>query len=451
MFCSTCGSVVTDDAAFCAKCGNAIIRAPQQQTTHSHRQQQTYINTSDQFSAKTADSVNVVDSTGAVNTASTAKGVSLLMKLIIAIAAAGVVIAGVLFIPPLMKSQSEPASQIESPTASPSSSTDKPTPVLPSNDGGIAAGSTSGSDGVFNRDEEEQPAYFTYGNTSGNIANGGYVAVQGDTIYFTTYSRYQNNSDGALYKMTLDCTGSQQICDDSAWYLNIVGDTIYYCNDYQIYSIKTDGSDRQVVSHDAAYFLNVVNDRIYYIHNSYGMGRTGEGKIHSVKTDGSDEHSITADSTYCFIVVGDTIYYSNYNDGGKLYSIKTDGSDRIKLNDDSSDRINAADGYIYYCNADDGGRIYRISIDGSDRRLFVDVRSSYVNVVGDTIYYNDRSNHDYLYSRKTDGAYGVGRLNQDSSQYINVAGDWVFYSATGDNGYLYCVSADGSERFVVSP
>jgi len=63
------------------------------------------------------------------------------------------------------------------------------------------------------------------GNTSGNIANWGFVAQQGEWIYYC-------NSDEKLYKVKTD--GSSKtlipISDDEPRYINVVNDWIFYLN-----------------------------------------------------------------------------------------------------------------------------------------------------------------------------------------------------------------------------
>jgi hypothetical protein len=82
-----------------------------------------------------------------------------------------------------------------------------------------------------------------YGNTPGNIINGGYAAIQGDWIYYNNAS-----DDGKLYKIKTDGSGRQKLNDDVSSYINVIGDWIYYTDDIgNICKIKTDGSERQLV------------------------------------------------------------------------------------------------------------------------------------------------------------------------------------------------------------
>jgi len=83
------------------------------------------------------------------------------------------------------------------------------------------------------------------GNTVGNIVNGGYVAQKSDWIY------YQSNDGGKLYKIRTDGSSRTKLNDDSSYWINVVGDWVYYTNFNddigKFYKIRTDGTERQLV------------------------------------------------------------------------------------------------------------------------------------------------------------------------------------------------------------
>ena len=65
----------------------------------------------------------------------------------------------------------------------------------------------------------------TVGNTPGNIVNGGIVAIQGDWICYCNFG-----DDWKLYTVRIDGSGRKKINDDETWFINVVGDRIYYGN-----------------------------------------------------------------------------------------------------------------------------------------------------------------------------------------------------------------------------
>jgi hypothetical protein len=200
------------------------------------------------------------------------------------------------------------------------------------------------------------------GNSVGNIANGGYAAIQGDRVYYCINNR--------IFSMHTDGTDRRSLDSGSAraGYLNVVGDRIYYSNfsdGGKIYTMRTDGTDRRKLNDDDSWDLNVVGDRIYYSNVSDGS------KIYTMRTDGTDQRKLNDDASGNINVVGDRIYYSNVSDGdGGTYSIRTDGTDRRKLSDERFVAINVVGDWIFYsASSDSGGGFYSIRTDGTDRRF----------------------------------------------------------------------------------
>ena len=168
----------------------------------------------------------------------------------------------------------------------------------------------------------------TKGNTNGNIDNFGQAALQGDWIYYTDFL--------ALYKIKTDGTGKTKLSDGSAFFINVVGDWIYYYSDSTdggTYKIKTDGTGKTKLEIESpgysVSYINVVGDWIYF------TSFDGEAsKIYKVKTDGTAKTMINNDNSSFINVVGDWIYYSVptfFYSNGVLYKIKTDGTGRSRV------------------------------------------------------------------------------------------------------------------------
>lgn len=315
-----------------------------------------------------------------------------------------------------------------------------------------------------------------YGNTQGNINNGGYAAIQGDWIYYSTNIDYDY---GSLYKIKTDGSEKTKVSDDNPSFINVVGDRIYYCNhtyvygdvgfysQYNIYSIKTDGSDRKQLNEDSSNAIIVVDDRIYY------RNRDDTGyNVYSIKTDGSDRKKVTdvkeksngLGGIRSFVMGGDRIYYTVWYENG-IHSVKTDGSDYKKVNDERSESFIVVDDLIYISN---GQQIYSIKTDGSDRKHIinstVNSNDTYnLNIVGDRIYYISYSWR--LYSINIDGSdlkditYAIPPHPYNYGT-INVAGDRLYYSLSWIGGAapealelytdFYTMKTDGSELIYVN-
>ena len=264
------------------------------------------------------------------------------------------------------------------------------------------------------------------GNSIGNINGGrGFVAKQGEWLY------YRGNGD-YLYKMHEDCSDNQQLNDDLTFYINVLGDWIYY----------------------------------------NGKTTKGEWKLHRIRTDGTEKTALCDDNASCLNVISSAgeewIYYSGPKNN--LYKIRTDGSERQKLNDDQCGFLNAAeengDIWLYYRNSignwdyegDDNNNIYKIRADGKERQKLNNDAGHFINVENGWIYYaNDRNKgivrsddkeKNNLYKMRTDGTENQ-KLNDDNNMFINVEGDWIYYQDYDNyssNKSLFRMRTDGTER-----
>ncbi len=72
------------------------------------------------------------------------------------------------------------------------------------------------------------------GNSSGNIVNGGIAAHQGFWVYYSNVGR-------GIFRAKPDGSDSKILCEDSAWFINVIGNWIYYSNasdDDRLYRIR---------------------------------------------------------------------------------------------------------------------------------------------------------------------------------------------------------------------
>lgn len=239
------------------------------------------------------------------------------------------------------------------------------------------------------------------GNTVDNIRQYGFVAEQGDWVYYKKYSS-PSGTYANLYKIRKDGSQDTWISNDNPTYINVLGNFIYYREELNsnLFRIAIDGSGRTALN----------NDRVNYV-----------------------------------IVVGDWIYYSNETDGGKIYKIKTDGTNRTKISDDRAHSLNIIGDWIYYRNPDNFS-VYKIRTDGIGWTKISDNRTNNITVVGDWIYYS----FDKLYRMKTDGTNTMQITNDNISNY-NISNGWIYYqtSQAAGGGILYKTKLDGTERVFV--
>jgi hypothetical protein len=228
------------------------------------------------------------------------------------------------------------------------------------------------------------------GNTVGNIANGAFVAQEGDWVYYN----------------------------------------LPYFGDYFM-KMRADGTGLTSMFVEKASGINISNGWFYYFLPDNG--------IYKIKTDGTGKTLVTIASTDRISVVGDWIYYNDASDGYRTYKIKTDGTGKVRLNTDQALDISVTNGWIYYRNGSDNYAYYKMKLDGSSKTKITSDFTSYANVVGDKIYYNDGNN---LVVINTDGT-GRKVLSSSSWGRINVTGDWIVYY---ESGGIYKMRTDGSSK-----
>ncbi|MGP6145888.1 DUF5050 domain-containing protein [Jeotgalibaca sp. A122] len=297
------------------------------------------------------------------------------------------------------------------------------------------------------------PPLNTYGNTSGNLNNGGVVAQQGDWIYYTHLANY------GLYKMKTDGSEKMKLNDDSPYNMNVVGDWIYYFNFPEVaeseppssYKIKTDGTERTRMEYGVFFGSVVVGDWIYSaIEEEDGF------KLYKIKTDGTEKIKLDGEgSVYSIYVVGDWIYYGSTQieegemaNPGDIYKIKTDGTERTKVSEGNHISIVVVDDWIYYvAYSVDETVMYKIKTDGTEQTQIVDDNDiGGLNVVGSWIYFT-RKTEPGIFKIKTDGT-GKTKLNEDAIFASGIADGWIYYLTYKSDGeaIMYKIKTDGTER-----
>ena len=267
------------------------------------------------------------------------------------------------------------------------------------------------------------------GNTTGNISNNAFVAMDDKNIYYLR----QLVPDTELQTCELvkvNVSNDTETVIFSGYrlsYLNVVGEWIYFIGGEEgcIYRIHEDGSGINIVSGDLTNInaMVVVNEHIYCraadseqiktlnsidietgeINNLCQMGRlcsgllvndgwiyysvpeNNEWKAYRIRTDGTENFAIGDLQLYSACIEADRIYY--LDDNLQICSMCLDGTDKKLLTDDiSAIRINVSDGWVYYS---DTAAIHMVKVDGSEKTKICDFPSSNnidINVLGECIY-----------------------------------------------------------------
>jgi len=275
-----------------------------------------------------------------------------------------------------------------------------------------------------------------FGNSGGNISNGGLAALQGDQIFF------RSNQGGSLQVGTSGSGETRAISVDSAWFINVSGDYIYYSNrddNNRIYRVDRNGGNRESLTDNGAWFTTLADGWLYYLDES------DDYRLYRISSSGEGKTRLSEDTAWSLYIEEDWIYYANRDDGNKIYRVSSDAGQKEKINDNASSSINVADGWVYYINEDDGSSIYRMKTDGSENEKVIEQPAWFINVADGWIYYADEEDEFSLNKVKTDGT-GRVKLVSEAVRYINVIGDWILYMDQAEQDNIYKVRLDGSGR-----
>jgi len=276
------------------------------------------------------------------------------------------------------------------------------------------------------------------GNTTGNISNKGFIAIQGDYLYYSNI-----NGLGDLYKVRTDGTEKQKLCDDCCEFINVRGSWVYYSNlsdGEKLYRISIDGDQKEKLNDDRCDNIIVTDDWVYYINLS------SNNNVYRSRTDGNDKQVISDMQVTDISIEGGSIYSAS---GGSVYknniTAHSGAMSPACIYKGSSvyayaNNINVHANIVYVL--DINGGLYRgLRIDGKGDlvRIYRGCILSY-NIVGNYIFFID--DDDRLYRMDLAGS-DIRKLNDEPCEYINIAVDWV-YSIS--NGKFIKMRMDGGEK-----
>jgi hypothetical protein len=232
-----------------------------------------------------------------------------------------------------------------------------------------------------------------YGNTQGNVANGGIAVREGSTVYFANFADNQR-----LYRVQTDGSALERMTDESVSNLNFHDGWIYFCNfddEDRIYRIRPDGT---------------------------GMARVYKWKSQDVSLSGG------------------WLFLSNGNDHDRIYRVRADGKQELQLNGDESENLSLGGGWIYYVNATDGDRLYRIRTNGTGRTAIGDSAVSTL-IADETGVFFTTADDGTLYRLEHDATTPVKALDQ-AFGLPNILDGRIYYQM--DDGTLGVMNTDGS-------
>jgi len=271
-----------------------------------------------------------------------------------------------------------------------------------------------------------QKKQLTFGNTSGNISNGGYAVSDGTDIYYCVGK--------SIFKCSLNGSNSKKIYEYAKTdiggisSLNIMENHLYFV-DSAVCRMKKDGTERKELFKDSLMFIQVTSENIYCV---------GSTKIYKTNLDGTKKVELSDGDSF-FVVTEEYAFYTMHQD---FIRMNLDGSNKKTLSDKNF-RYPCREGdWLYFTSTVNQYNIYKMKPDGTQYTM---VSNDYVlslNVGKDWIYYINKDNN--ICKVRTTGKDAV-KLGADEARNINVAGDWIFYKSIGDD-LFFRMKIDGSNK-----
>ena len=316
------------------------------------------------------------------------------------------------------------------------------------------------------------------GNTMNNLSNKGYVAKQGEWIY------YRNISDnGCIYKMKEKGSNKVKLTKNLGSYINVVGEWVYYITDEGIFKVKTDGSEEKkirdikddnellintlpritdsvlmnLLKQDLQLLidgsgkvyvnnLNVIGDKVYY---RVSLDSHFNGFLIEMNNEGKVKRTLQLDVASWNMAIDEKfIYYWERilsRNKGPAYKMCLDGSAKtelIKKNENSAYELERISGITFngtdiYFNSiespktlclkqDKNGNITKFNVFNEDEKGVADP----MNAENGFIYYSSIGG---VFKIKNDGSNRV-KLYDKATNNIFIAGEWMYFTERDDAG-----------------
>lgn len=263
----------------------------------------------------------------------------------------------------------------------------------------------------------------------GNLSNMGLVLEDGKTTYYNKYEKgIVKVKDGK----------ENQITDETAYSITIVGDTIYYLtvsdkNTIDLKSVKTNGDELTKIAE-----LNTIiskfyieDQQLYYVSNKDTAG------ISKISLDTGKETTIAAANIQDFVLDNGVIYF--VDNVGYLHSVSVNGTDSKEIAKDYNiKKIQILKKWIYFYDEKENA-LCKIKKDGSSKKTVATfVNNEIYNVTSKKIYYYDSINKQIcacdLKGKKSKAIVSIGATNPK----INISNGILYYlDNSKDNTQIY--------------
>ena len=279
---------------------------------------------------------------------------------------------------------------------------------------------------------------------AGNFNNMGLVAENGGEIF---YNKYEEGIVKIKGKEEF------QITDETAYSMNIVGDTIYYLtisdtNTIDIKSVKTNGDSLKKIKTISTSIIKIyVKDGfIYYATNK------DVGGIAKINIETSEENTITPATIQDFVIDNDMIYFTDNTNA--VYSVNLNGLALQKINVDAGiKKMQIMGKWIYFYDETENA-LCRVKKKGGTKKIVSTfVNNEMYNVTSKNIYYYDDMNKQ-ICKTKPGGKKSKAIVSlQAVRTRINIVDGVIYYLDASKNEMqiyqMYRVKENGKEAKII--
>jgi hypothetical protein len=284
----------------------------------------------------------------------------------------------------------------------------------------------------------QQPTVIGNGNAAANLfmdledAGAGLVARDGASLYFG------NPNDGyRLYAAGQNGDSDlRNLLDISISYVNVVDQTIYYCDtkdDYSICSVGVDGQNQQKLANGHCKDLSYLDGWLYY-HTASGIFR--------LPAEGGESEELLSGKLRCVYAYSDCVYYMEDNEGGGLWRISLGDGELQPLLTDHHTLSFAIQDDLLYCLIDGGDSVdvIRMNLDGTNQTEVYSVHEKLdaINISGD---------HLLILKDSGDGVHKTMLIwNLDQNKAETTIDDLAFSAAWCFDSDVYYITDSGLTR-----
>lgn len=228
------------------------------------------------------------------------------------------------------------------------------------------------------------------GNAMNNLLNGGFVAHQGEWIFYI-------NPDHRHYIYAKHINGDedkpQLLIRHEANFLNVLGDRIFYQNrsdENKLYKASITGMDAEALTENAVNIVFVDSEWIYFLKDE---------RLHRMRHDGTQLEKLTDIIVHSYVVMEDTIYFVEpFGKSFYYLNLKTKVTNELAaLPHTAVEAKYTADGIVY--RIDEDHAIYELTYRDPVPRKLIDEAEFLLYTDEQFVYYYDERLRKY--NRKT--------------------------------------------------